>query len=42
MQPDGVLPALALAVLATLVLGLASAPIWPLLQRTLVFGGVLP
>jgi formate hydrogenlyase subunit 3/multisubunit Na+/H+ antiporter MnhD subunit len=36
------LPALGLALLATLALGLASAPIWPLLQRTLNLGGISP
>lgn len=34
------IPALALALLATLALGLASAPIWPLLERTLNLGGI--
>jgi formate hydrogenlyase subunit 3/multisubunit Na+/H+ antiporter MnhD subunit len=36
------IPALGLAMLATLVLGLASAPIWPLLQRSLNLGGIGP
>ena len=36
------IPALALALLATLVLGLASAPIWPLLHQTLPPGGLTP
>jgi formate hydrogenlyase subunit 3/multisubunit Na+/H+ antiporter MnhD subunit len=36
------IPALALALLATLALGLASAPIWPLLQQTLPPGGLVP
>jgi formate hydrogenlyase subunit 3/multisubunit Na+/H+ antiporter MnhD subunit len=36
------IPALALALLATLVLGLASAPIWPLLEQTLPPGGFAP
>ncbi len=33
------IPALALALVATLVLGLASAPIWPLLEQVLSSGG---
>ncbi|MGD8931685.1 MAG: proton-conducting transporter membrane subunit, partial [Chromatiales bacterium] len=36
------IPALALGLLATLVLGLASAPIWPLLEQTLSTGGLTP
>ncbi len=36
------IPALALGLLATLVLGLASAPIWPLLARTVTLGGISP
>jgi len=36
------IPALCLGLVATLVLGLASAPIWPLLERSLNFGGITP
>lgn len=36
------LPALALGLVATLMLGLASAPIWPLLERSFNYGVVTP
>ncbi len=36
------IPALALGLLATLVLGLAAAPIWLLMARTMDFGGITP
>jgi formate hydrogenlyase subunit 3/multisubunit Na+/H+ antiporter MnhD subunit len=36
------IPALSLGLVATLLLGLASAPIWPLLERAVNTGGIAP
>lgn len=36
------IPALALGLVATLMLGLASAPLWPLLERSVSFGALTP
>jgi hypothetical protein len=32
------IPAMALALIATLVLGLASSPVWPFLEYTVISG----